>query len=120
MAEPVPLAEALDAIEIYRPPVLAQGTKVRTRAAVRNDGTFPGRRMGEILVEKGEVGYVANIGTFLQRYYIYGVDFFRIGCVVGMRAHELELVDELKRGDELKPVDKLELADGAIPGEGKT
>jgi nitrogen fixation protein NifZ len=89
----VALADALEAIEIYRPPELAVGTKVRTRAAVRNDGTFPGRRMGEVLVEAGEIGYVANVGTFLQRYYIYGVDFFRIGCVVGMRAREVEVIE---------------------------
>jgi len=93
--ETVPLAEALDAIEIYRPPVLELGTKVRARQAVRNDGTVPGRRMGEVLVETGEVGYVNSVGTFLQRYYIYGVDFFRLGTVVGMRAHELDVVEEV-------------------------
>jgi nitrogen fixation protein NifZ len=92
MSEAIPLADALEAIEIYRPPVLAQGTKVRARVAVRNDGTFPGRRMGEVLLERGEIGYVSRIGTFLQRYYIYSVDFFGLGCVVGMRAHELEVV----------------------------
>lgn len=91
----VPLEHALDAIEIYRPPLLELGTKVRAKQAVRNDGTMPGRRMGEILLEKGEVGYVNSIGTFLQRYYIYGVDFFRLGMVVGMRAHELEVVEDV-------------------------
>ncbi len=92
MPETVPLADALDGIEIYRPPVLALGTKVRAKVAVRNDGTYPGRRMGEVLLERGEIGYVNRIGTFLQRYYIYSVDFFRLGCVVGMRVHELEVV----------------------------
>ena len=94
MTATVPLTDALEAIEIYRPPVLELGTKVRAKHAVRNDGTVPGRRMGEILLEQGEVGYVNSIGTFLQRYYIYGVDFFRIGTVVGMRAHELEVLEE--------------------------
>ncbi len=92
MTETIPLADALEAIEIYRPPVLAPGTKVRAKVAIRNDGTYPGRRMGEVLLEQGEIGYVSRIGTFLQRYYIYGVDFFRLGCVVGMRAHELEVI----------------------------
>ena len=94
MTTSVPLAEALDEIEIYRPPVLAQGTKVRAKRLVRNDGTFPGRNRGDVLIEAGEEGYVATIGTFLQRYYIFGVDFFRLGIVVGMRAHELELVPD--------------------------
>ena len=94
MPETGPLADALEAIEIYRPPELALGTKVRARVAVRNDGTFPGRRMGEVLLERGEIGYVNRVGTFLQRYYIYSVDFFRLGCVVGMRAHELEVVSD--------------------------
>ncbi len=94
MSDPLCLSDALEAIEVYRPPVWTQGTKVRAKVTVRNDGTFPGRRMGEILLERGEVGYVNSIGTFLQRYYIYGVDFFQLGCVVGMRAHELETVNE--------------------------
>ncbi|MEI6559826.1 MAG: nitrogen fixation protein NifZ [Rhodospirillaceae bacterium] len=92
MPTTVPLAQALDEIEIYRPPALSQGTRVRVLRQVRNDGTFPGRARGEILIEPGEEGYVASIGTFLQRYYIFGVDFFRLGIVVGMRAHELEVV----------------------------
>ena len=87
------LAEVLDEIEIYRPPTLERGTKVRAKRLVRNDGTFPGRGRGEILIEAGEEGYVATIGTFLQRYYIYGIDFIRLGVVVGMRTHELEVVE---------------------------
>lgn len=71
----IPLADALEAIEIYRPPALAVGTKVRAKVAIRNDGTYPGERMGEILLERGEIGYVNRVGTFLQRYYIYSVDF---------------------------------------------
>ncbi len=94
MTDTISLSDALEAIEVYRPAVFEQGTKVRATVTVRNDGTVPGRRMGEILLTRGEIGYVANIGTFLQRYYIYGVDFFRLGTVVGMRAHELEVVHE--------------------------
>ena len=90
----IPLDEALDEIEIYRPPALERGTRVRAKRLVRNDGTFPGRDRGDILIEAGEEGYVATVGTFLQRYYIFGVDFFRLGIVVGMRAHELETVAE--------------------------
>jgi nitrogen fixation protein NifZ len=97
--------EPQPAIEIARPPRFDLGDKVRARLAVRNDGTYPGRRIGEFLIEAGEVGYVASIGEFLQRYYIYGVDFFACGRIVGMREYEIEDIEEsmkitlAKRGD---------------------
>jgi probable nitrogen fixation protein FixT len=86
--------EPQPAIEIARPPRFDLGDKVRARLPVRNDGTYPGRRIGEFLIEAGEVGYVASIGEFLQRYYIYGVDFFTRGRIVGMREHEIEDIEE--------------------------
>ena len=81
-------------IELEGPPRFEYGHKVRARRLVRNDGTFPGRDIGEVLVKKGETGYVVSIGTFLQQFYIYGVDFIERGYRVGMRAKELEPVDE--------------------------
>jgi nitrogen fixation protein NifZ len=84
-----------DVIEIDGPPDFWYGQKVRARRAVKNDGTFPGREIGEVLVKKGDVGYVASIGTFLQQFYIYGVDFIERGCVVGMKGRELEGLDAL-------------------------
>lgn len=92
-------------IETARAPRFDIGDKVRARLAVRNDGTYPGSRIGDFLIEAGEIGYVASIGEFLQRYYIYGVDFFARGRIVGMREHEIEDVEEpmkitlAKRGD---------------------
>lgn len=80
-------------IEIERPPAFDVGQKVRTRDPVRNDGTYPGEPIGAVLVDVGEVGYVCGIGTFLQRYRIYAVDFFARGRVIGMRAHELQAAD---------------------------
>jgi nitrogen fixation protein NifZ len=41
-------------------------------------------------VKKGEAGYVASIGTFSKRFYIYGVDFGNSGTGVGMKRKELE------------------------------
>ncbi|HET9700282.1 MAG TPA: nitrogen fixation protein NifZ [Burkholderiales bacterium] len=82
-----------DVIEIEGPPVFWYGQKVRARRAVKNDGTFPGREIGDVLVKKGDVGYVTSIGTFLQQFYIYGVDFFDRGCVVGMKGRELETIE---------------------------
>ncbi|MDP2828451.1 MAG: nitrogen fixation protein NifZ [Sulfuricellaceae bacterium] len=85
-----------DVIEIDREPVFGYGHKVRSSKNIRNDGTFPGKDIGDILVKKGDTGYVTSIGTFLQQFYIYGVDFYEQGHIVGMRAKELEsLEDEL-------------------------
>lgn len=82
-----------DEIELDGPPQFDYGQKVRSRKVVRNDGTFPGKEIGEVLVNKGDIGYVASIGTFLQQFYIYGVDFYERGHVVGMKARELEECD---------------------------
>jgi len=79
-----------DAIEIHAAPAFLPGQKVRARRHIKNDGTFFGRPPGERLVHKGESGYVRDIGTFLQQYYIYAVEFVASGLVVGMRVHELE------------------------------
>ncbi len=82
-----------DVVELESPPRFNYGQKVRSRKTVRNDGTFPGKDIGEILIKKGEEGYVTSIGTFLQQFYIYGVDFVARGYRVGMKARELEPVE---------------------------
>ena len=79
-----------DIVELVNPPKFDYGQKVFSKKYVRNDGTFPGREVGDILVSKGDVGYVTSIGTFLQQFYIYGVDFYQLGYRVGMRGKELE------------------------------
>lgn len=79
-----------DVVELDGPPVYDYGDKVRARRTVRNDGTFPGKDVGDILVTKGAEGYVVSIGTFLQRFYIYGVEFIETGRRVGMKRKELE------------------------------
>lgn len=87
-------AQYYDRVELDGPPDYEYGEKVRSRKAVRNDGTFPGREIGEILVKKGDVGYVVSIGTFLQQFYIYGVEFVDRGYRVGMKGRELESLGE--------------------------
>lgn len=82
-----------DIVELNAPPFFHYGEKVRARRLVRNDGTYPGRDIGDVLVRKGEEGYVVSIGTFLQRFYIYGVEFVVSGTRVGMKRRELEAVD---------------------------
>jgi nitrogen fixation protein NifZ len=79
-----------DVVELNAPPFFNYGDKVRARRSVRNDGTYAGREIGDILVNKGEEGYVVSIGTFLQQFYIYGVEFVASGNRVGMKCRELE------------------------------
>jgi nitrogen fixation protein NifZ len=79
-----------DVVELNAPPFFEYGEKVKAKRTVRNDGTYAGREIGDILVKKGEEGYVATIGTFLQQFYIYGVDFVVSGTRVGMKRKELE------------------------------
>ena len=44
---------------------------------------------------RGDIGYVRSIGTFLQQFYIYAVEFVDSGHQVGMRAKELCTLDNL-------------------------
>ena len=87
------IARDSDVNELGNPPRFNYGEKVRSRKTVRNDGTFSGREIGDILVKKGDIGYVTSIGTFLQQFYIYGVDFVAHGYRVGMKGRELESVE---------------------------
>jgi nitrogen fixation protein NifZ len=82
-------------IELASPPRFSYGERVIARSVIRNDGTYNGRDVGEVLVNKGEVGYIININTFLQQFYIYAVDFVESGHRVGMRAKELCTLDNL-------------------------
>lgn len=83
-------------VEIYDPPAFDYGQKVQARKHIKNDGTFPGAEIGEILVKKGDVGYVRDIGSFLQQFYIYAVEYIGSGRIVGMRAGELESLEVQK------------------------
>lgn len=97
------LGEADDTVEINDDPIFDYGQKVVSTKQVRNDGTYPGMEIGEILVRKGDVGYVASIGTFLQRFYIFGVDFPESGRLVGMRGKELKPVEDPAPAQEGTP-----------------
>lgn len=82
-------------IEVYRDPAFQPGDKVVSKRTVKNDGTMGGVEIGEIVVRKGEVGYVRDIGVFLQQFYIYSVDFVDRASLVGMRERELIATDEV-------------------------
>lgn len=65
------------------------GDAVRVTRNVRNDGTYPGAATGDLLVRRGSIGHVVDIGVFLQDQIVYSVHFLDIGRVVGCRAEEL-------------------------------
>ena len=71
-------------------PRYGQGEAVRVIRNVRNDGTFPGMDVGKLLVRRGSVGYVKDVGTYLQDQLIYSVHFFEDNRMVGCREEELQ------------------------------
>lgn len=86
-------------VELNNPPAFQYGEKVKSLKTIRNDGTFGGKDIGDILVKKGDVGYVTSIGTFLQQFYIYGVEFIEHGYRVGMKGRELESLDRIEQSN---------------------
>jgi nitrogen fixation protein NifZ len=80
-------------VEVVSAPIFTMGEKVRSLKNVRNDGTVRGSDIGAELVKKGDVGYVRDVGTFLQQFYIYAVEWVERGTIVGMRGKELESID---------------------------
>jgi nitrogen fixation protein NifZ len=90
-----------DVVEISEPPVFSFGEKVKAKRTIRNDGTYAGKEIGDVLAKKGEEGFVVSIGTFLQQFYIYGVEFLESGNRVGMKRKEL---DPCKPQDEDIPL----------------
>jgi len=89
-------------VELRRPPLFKPGVKVVSTKYVKNDGTYPRREIGDILVAKGDVGYVRDIGSFLQQFYVYAVEFVDRGLVVGMRGKELRGFEEWAALQSLK------------------
>jgi len=65
------------------------GESVRLTRNVRNDGTYPGMAIGDLLIRRGSIGHVIEMGTFLQDQVIYTVHFLDQGRMVGCRAEEL-------------------------------
>ncbi|QAY95729.1 nitrogen fixation protein NifZ [Methylovirgula ligni] len=95
-----------DVVELNQPPFFSYGEKVKSKRMIRNDGTYAGKEIGEILANKGEIGYVVSIGTFLQQFYIYGIEFIDSGNRVGMKRKELE---------SLRPADSEDLPLPGVP-----
>ncbi|MGD1898958.1 MAG: nitrogen fixation protein NifZ [Phormidesmis sp.] len=84
-------------IEIDSPPIYDLGNRVRVLKVIRNDGTFPGKDKGFKLAQPGDIGFIVSIGTYLQRAYIYSVNFLESNRVVGCLGRELELAEDENR-----------------------
>ena len=69
------------------------GSEVRLIRNVRNDGTYPGMDVGDLLVRRGEIGVVYDVGSYLQDQLIYRVHFLQLGRTVGCREEELIAAD---------------------------
>jgi len=65
------------------------GDSVRVTRNVRDDGTFPGAKRGDLLVRRGSIGTVVDVGTFLMDQIIYSVHFLDQNRIVGCREEEL-------------------------------
>jgi nitrogen fixation protein NifZ len=87
-------------------PRFSIGQKVRLVKDIRNDGTFPFAKVGEILVHAGDEGYIRDMGDFLQTIRIYEVNFIGANRIFGCREFELEALEE----DEYKKEVAEELA----------
>ena len=70
------------------------GDAVRVIRNVKDDGTYPGASPGTLLIRRGSVGHVVDIGTFLQDQIIYSVHFLEERRIVGCREEELIGADE--------------------------
>ncbi len=70
-----------------------ENQKVRVKKAVRNDGTFPGHKMGEILINEGSEGYVKEVSEFLFKPAIF-VHFIDKNMIIGFRKEELEIIED--------------------------
>lgn len=70
-------------------PAYEYGQEVRLIRNVRNDGTYPGMATGALLVRRGSVGCVYDVGTYLQDQLIYRVHFLDAGRTIGCRQEEL-------------------------------
>lgn len=70
------------------------GESVRLIRNVRNDGTYPGLDPGAPLVRRGSIGFVVDVGSFLQDQIIYSVNFLEEGKIVGCREEELIGADD--------------------------
>ncbi|WP_370978151.1 nitrogen fixation protein NifZ [Agaribacterium sp. ZY112] len=107
-------------------PTFDFGDRVRVVRNVRNDGSYPGKRRGELLLKQGAIGSVRDIGSFLQDQIIYRVHFINEGKTIGCREQELiaasepwlpaqfELRQKVRTRMSIDRVNSLSLARGTV------
>jgi len=83
------------------------GAEVRLTRNVRNDGTYPGLEIGDFLVKRGSLGFVQDVGTYLQDQLIYKVHFMEANKLVGCREEELIAGDDPWNPSEFEFRDKV-------------
>lgn len=99
-------------------PKYEYGDRVRVIRNIRNDGTFPGLAAGNLLVRRGSVGFVMNVGAFLQDQLIYTVNFLDQERIVGCREEELQGADEPWMPSRFETREKVQCRiDLAVAGE---
>lgn len=92
------------------------GAPVRLTRNVRNDGTYPGLDTGAPLVRRGSIGYVVDVGTFLQDQIIYSINFLDEDKIVGCREEELIDADEPWTPSRFEFREKVQSAKGLSVG----
>jgi nitrogen fixation protein NifZ len=73
------------------------GQKVELVSDIVNDGTYPHAKIGVLMMPKGSLGYIKDMGEFLQVIRVYEVHFIGTNTeleVIGCREHELSAVDD--------------------------
>lgn len=95
------------------------GDDVRVVRNVRNDGTYPGESLGALLIRRGSVGTVIDIGTFLQDQIIYSVHFLDADRIVGCREEELIGADAGWRPSTFESRDRVAAGRALSIGHGK-
>lgn len=78
-------------------PKYKMGQKVELAEDVVNDGTYPHTPIGTLMMPKGSIGYIKDMGDFLQVIRVYEVHFVGTDMeieIIGCREHELVSVDD--------------------------
>jgi nitrogen fixation protein NifZ len=88
IAEPRRLPQSLT--RLTSPRGIELGDRVYAVRPLRNDGTYPHKEIGEILVHVGDVGYVREIAKFGGDTF-YTVEFVERAVVLGTRFRDISI-----------------------------
>jgi nitrogen fixation protein NifZ len=72
------------------------GERVRAARPLRNDGTYPHKCIGEILVPEGAQGFVIEIAKCCDGTY-YTVGFLERAVVIEARSRDLKTFDDVTK-----------------------